>query len=169
MTFGLRLGSDDPSAITSRELVVLDGANGVTQAPRLRFPDAAPGLMVALGALLFGAWLLRMKPALAPRALPLLLGLAAIPGLMGVLAVRADAPLKRQALAQTIETTIREIEIAAPWPEAVNVVHEDDDVLFPLARYAIPTRTKHGIELEVRGSKLEATCRSDANRVVCAP
>ncbi len=169
MTFGLSSGSDDRSALTSNELVVLDGANGVTQAPRLQFPDAAPALMVAFVALVITSWVIRKRPSWVNKALPLVLALAAIPGMIGVFVLRADAPLNRPALARAIEAAIGEIKANAPWPQPINVVHEDDDVLSPIARYAIPTRAAQGLELEIRGSKLEAVCRNVSNRVMCAP
>ena len=55
------------------------------------------------------------------------------------------------------------------WPEPVAVVRDDDDVLFPLGRYAIPTRTAldagvHTIEL--RGTRLSVTCRGYAP-IIC--
>ncbi len=142
---------------------MLDGANGVSGAPRQHFPDAAVAGGVAGLAFVLTVLLLRKRTSWIFAVM--LLG--AVPGAWLVLGARADAPLQRAALAVAVEGTISQIETAAPWP-GTKVVREDDDVLFPLTRYAVPTRgDTSGVELEVRGSSLSAQCREEAGRKIC--
>jgi len=51
------------------------------------------------------------------------------------------------------------------WPRtSAQVVREDDDVLFPVGRYALPSRPPlgdAGVHLELRGPSLAPDCRTD--------
>ncbi len=95
-----------------------------------------------------------------------LLAIGAIPGLY-VLWVRADAPLKRGASAEAISTTLGSMQALVPWPQSQVSVVRENDVLFPLARYALPSRGTGPMELELRDGPLGPTCRSEGQRVVC--
>lgn len=152
------------------ESIIIDGANGISGAPRAHFPDAILALVLAVAAGAMSLGLLRLGrrgPVLA------LLLVAAVPGLWALVVRRADAPAKRSAAAVTIVSTLKELEARAPWPGvAVHVVREDDDVLFPLGRYALPGRPPSSgpsIEVELRGTLLGQGCREDisSHRVVC--
>jgi len=154
------------SALATSESILLDGANGVSSAPRAHFPQAAGWLALAVVV----AVVVRVvkKPAVAVG----LLALAAIPGLVHVLALRADAPLHRGAMAESIRVTLGDLQTRVPWPQSqVNVVHEEDDVLFPLGRYALPSRPVPdggaSIDLELRAGPLGQTCRQEQQRVIC--
>jgi hypothetical protein len=150
----------------SPEAIVIDGANGVTQAPRQHFPHANREFAIALGALLVALALRKY----AMRWVPLVLVAAAIPGFLHVFVWRGDAPGKRSELSREVNETMVEFSRVAPWPSArVNVVYEEDDVLFPLLRYARPTREKFdgGIPLEVIGTNLQMTCTEKPDRIVC--
>ncbi|MBL8955155.1 MAG: hypothetical protein JNK82_30540 [Myxococcaceae bacterium] len=156
--------SDFP--LGSPEAIVLDGANGVGGAPRRGFPDAGLSSALAIAALAVAVVLLRRsRPAVAVALL-----LAAVPGAICVLVLRADAPLKRPALAREVSEAIEDVHTAAPWPEtAVAVVAEDDDVLFPVGRYAIPARpppAAGAVRLELRGDGLDVECTTDAGTAV---
>ncbi len=150
----------DAATLDSAESIIIDGANGVTHAPRHHFPDMGVSwvllgitIIATLSTKRRGRWLL-----------PVLLFAASVPGLMHVLVLRADAPLRRGALARQVEGTLTEIERVAKWPKPVHVARDDDDVLFPLGRYAVPTRTQAGPgvqELELRGTVLSAQCRGE--------
>ncbi len=150
---------------------MLDGANGVTSAPRHGFPDA--GGAVALGlaavvALVVARWA-------GPRArwgVVAAVIAACVPGALQVLVWRADAPANRSALTAHIVGTLGEIDQRVHWPTTpVHVAVEDDDVLFPLGRYAVPTRRSSAgpgvLELELRGAVLQAHCVERDARVVC--
>ncbi len=140
---------------------MLDGANAVTGAPRAHFPDALLSGGIAAIAFIAALFLWRKRPAWIWA----LLAMAALPGLWVVVAVRADGPVQRLALASTIEGTLSELQSHTP---NARIVREDDDVLFPLTRYAAPTRHgRTGPELEVRGSALKAQCREELGRVIC--
>ncbi len=158
---------DDSFPLAKPEAVVLDGANGVSGAPRKGFPDAALSSALAIGALVAALLLLRRaRPAVAVALL-----LAAVPGAICVLALRADAPLRRPALARSVEQAVDRVRAAAPWPGAtVDVVAEDDDVVFPIGRYAVPARPPApagAVQLELRGDGLDVTCAADAGHTVC--
>ncbi len=157
--------SPSTSALATPEAVLLDGANGVTNAPRQHFPDATLMLAIAATAAVATRW--RRKPALVAA---LLLG-ASIPGFVHVLALRGDAPLERPRAAAVIRTTLSELQARAPWPRTpVRVVHEEDDVLFPLGRYAVPGRLEPlgpAVELELGLGPLGTTCVEQPPRVVC--
>ncbi len=161
------MASMTDGALQTAEQIVLDGANGVTSAPRQHFPDAGLSAGIAAVALVIALLTLRRR-----RGTALILGallVAAVPGAVHVLVMRADAPLKRGGLTTTVTGTLTELQARAPWPGAgVQVVREDDDVLFPLTRYAVPTRASSaGVMLEVRGSALAAQCREEAGRQIC--
>lgn len=149
---------------------MLDGANSVTGAPRKHFPEAAPGLGLSAVALVVTVVVLRTRWARV--ALPALMLLAAVPGAVEVLGRRADAPGRRASLATLVRVGLSDLEQVASWPATpVKVVRDDDDVLFPLARYAWPSRpaVDGGVEVELRGSALTTACRRDAltGRTVC--
>jgi hypothetical protein len=151
--------------LSTPESIVIDGANGVTREAREHFPSAGLSLGVSVVVLLVAAVVLRR----GPRWLVLVvLGLAALPGLVHVLALRADAPAGRGAVAGTIAGNLADLQARAPWP-GVTLVREDDDVMFPLTRYAVPGRARvdGGVELETRGAKLGEPCRVEGARVIC--
>lgn len=157
--------NDDSSALDSPETIVLDGANGVTHAPRERFPNAGFEFGAAVIAVVLAVWLRRFR-----AAIPVILLLGALPGFVHVFWLRADAPHKRRSLTSQIVSSMAEFARHAPWPRMkVNVVKEDDDVLFPLLRYARPTRpvTDGGVAMEVSGSSLRVTCSTIPGRIIC--
>ncbi|MBX7097415.1 MAG: hypothetical protein K1X89_06875 [Myxococcaceae bacterium] len=158
----------DALVLGTPEAIVLDGANAVMSDPRAHFPRAQLSLGLAGVALVVGLLFLRRRP----RALALLLALSAIPGLVQVLSARADAPGRRAELAGAIHVTLDDLQAKAPWPGPVRVVHEEDDVLFPLVRYAVPTRPPiegPAVELEAYAGPLGAGCAIDgvSGHVVC--
>jgi hypothetical protein len=159
--------SDDAFPLGTAEGVLLDGPNGVTGAPRQHFPDAVSSGAAAVVALVVALVVLRRGGG--RRALALLLALVTLPGLFVVLVRRADAPLRRPALASQVQSTLAELLPVAGWPDhPATVTREDDDVLHPLLRYALPSRAAGGAtKLEVRGSKLTAGCVRDGDTVVC--
>lgn len=161
---------DDSLTLSTPEAIVLDGANGVLAEPRQHFPHATLFSVVALGALA-GALLWQRRGA-RRSALAALLLAAAVPGAVGVLVLRGDAPARRDELADEVEAAVEEIEARAPWPGPVAVVRETDDVRFPLGRYALPTRARPAtpaVELELVGSKLDTDCEPNpaTRHVVC--
>lgn len=157
--------SPSTSALATPEAVLLDGANGVTNASRQHFPDAT--LMLAIAAVVAVAVRWIRRPALVAA---LLLG-ASIPGFVHVLALRGDAPLARPKAAAAITTTVSDLQAKVPWPGTpVKVVHEEDDVLFPLGRYAVPGRVEPqgaAVELELGLGLLGSTCVEQPPRVTC--
>jgi hypothetical protein len=97
---------------------------------------------------------------------------SALPGLAWVALLRADAPAERGSLARDITATLSELQRQAPWPHgSVQVVREDDDVLFPLGRYALPSRLERPatVQLELRGAQLGPHCAVDplTHHLVC--
>lgn len=153
------------SALTTSESILLDGANGVSSAPRAHFPQATAWLVVAVVVLVV------VRVVKRPGVAVVLLLLGAIPGLVHVLALRADAPLHRSAMTDSIAVTLTDLQTRVPWPQSqVSVVHEEDDVLFPLGRYALPSRPAPAgaaLELELRGGPLGKPCRQENLRVIC--
>jgi hypothetical protein len=115
---------------------------------------------LALGVAL-GWWRTRLRRPLLGG----LLLLGALPGLALVMAQRGDAPPSRGAMAQQVEAAIAAVQLEVGWPRTfAQVVREDDDVLFPVGRYALPSRpplADAGSLLELRGPSLEAGCRTD--------
>jgi hypothetical protein len=161
-----------PSLDTTESLVI-HGANGVSQPPRPSWP------WLSLGAVLLLAVVLR-RTARKPSqhrtamcaALAMVLAGASMPGLWQVFVARADAPLKRTGAAAVIVQTLSELKQIAPWPAAVAVSHEDDDVMFPLTRYAVPTRQfqkQPVLTLETYGTTLRQRCTLESVRAVCRP
>jgi hypothetical protein len=154
------------NSLDTPESIVLDGANGVTRAPREHFPDASLSLGLAMAALVAGAVLARRGPKWVVAAV---LVIAALPGLAQVLMSRADAPAQRAELGRLVTQSLTEVQQHSPWP-GVRFVREDDDVMFPIGRYAVPGRivpADGGVELETRGSLLGQPCREEGSRVVC--
>ena len=103
------------------------------------------------------------------RLVPVLLLLSAGPGLLQVLVKRADAPTRRAAMAAQISATVSELQARSGWPLPVAVVRDDDDVLYPLGVYAMPTRAAPdaGVRsIELRGTRVTVTCRGNAP-IVC--
>ena len=153
------------SALATSESILVDGANGVTSAPRAHFPEMGVWLAVAVVV----AVVVRVVKRPAVAVVLLLLG--AIPGFVHVLALRADAPFTRAVMTESIRTTLGDLQTRVPWPQSrVQVVREEDDVLFPLGRYALPSRPVPdggAIELELRGGPLGQTCRQENQRVIC--
>ena len=144
---------------------MIDGANGVTTDPRAHFPQA--GMWLALAVIVVVLVRVVKRPAIIAVAL----AVAAVPGFVHVLALRADAPLQRPALTSAIATTLGDLQQRTPWPgRQVKVVKEEDDVLFPLGRYALPSRPEvngPAIELELGAGPLGAACRQQEARVTC--
>lgn len=157
---------EQPAALATSESIVLDGANGVTPAPRHHFPQATVWLVLGLLVAAAVKGLLRGKASVIAL---LSLGFA-LPGLLHVCLLRADAPFRRAAMGDAIEATLADMQAKAPWPRhSVKVVSEADDVLFPLARYAIPSRPpadEGAIELKILGGPLGQLCREEAPSTV---
>lgn len=156
--------------LSTPEAIVLDGANSVSGAPRAHFPEAALSWSVAGLALLVTVVAVRTKRA--ALVVPVLLGLAGLPGLYTLAVRRADAPMNRAALTALVKVGVNDLKAQATWPQtSLQVARDDDDVLFPLARYAWPSRpaVDAGVTVELRGSVLMTACHHDAttNHVVC--
>lgn len=156
--------------LSTPEAIMLDGANSVTGAPRAHFPEAAWSLSVAGLALLVTVVAVRTRRA--ALVVPVVLGLAAIPGVYALMVQRADAPMNRAGLTALVQVGVQDLKAQAAWPQApMQVVRDDDDVLFPLARYAWPSRpaVDGGVAFELRGSTLITACHHDAvtDHVVC--
>lgn len=153
------------SALNSPGSILIDGANGVTTAPRAHFPQA--GLWLAVAVIV--AVVVRVVKR--PAVVAVLLVLGALPGLVHVLALRADAPLQRPAMTEAIGVTLGDLQQRVPWPQRqVKVVREEDDVLFPLGRYALPSRPEvsgAATELELGAGPLGQVCRQREERVSC--
>ena len=162
--------SNETFPLGTAESILIDGANGMSGAPRQHFPEARVSAGLALLAALLFLVLLRRHRRGAVLGL---LVAGALPGLYCLVVLRGDAPTRRPALAAAIGATLTGLEARAPWPSAkVRVVREDDDVLFPLGRYALPERrTDEGpaVELELRGALLGQGCHEDeaTGHVVC--
>ncbi|MCA2977911.1 MAG: hypothetical protein INH41_29995 [Myxococcaceae bacterium] len=152
--------------LSTPESILIDGANGVTGAPRARFPEAGASAGLALGALVLMAALLRAR---APRwCVALLLALAAVPGLWAVAVERADAPARRTDLAARVREGLVDLARLGPGPVATQLeVDDDGDVLFPLGRYVWPARPP-GVDggarvtVELRGASLRTACEAAA-------
>jgi hypothetical protein len=157
------LDCDEGAPLCTAESVLLDGANSATGAPRAHFPSAPLALGLSAVAVVAAVVLLRRQ---AFKALSAALVLAAVPGALAVLGWRADAPLRRPALAAAVREELELLKRSAPWPDGgVVVLREDDDVLFPLARYAMPSRpvpAAPAVQLELRGAVLRSACVDDA-------
>ncbi len=163
--------SDDAFALSRTEAILLDGANSVSGEPRAKFPSSAlSSLAAGVALVVVFAWLRGRRPRWLLAALCLL---AAAPGAWCVLSLRGDAPLARPQAAARLTQTLETLERVAPWPTTpVRIAHEDDDVLFPLGRYAWPSRPQpsgDAARLELRGDALEANCAPSAARsaIVC--
>ncbi len=144
---------------------MIDGANGVSRASRESFPLAGWSLAVTAVAIVAFLGLRRRWGRLALGGLLLVGGVA---GSIQVLALRADAPLARPGAARPVAESVEALRAAVPWPSPIEVRHEDDDVTFPLGRYAVPTRARSApLGLEVRGTKLPLDCRSDEALTRC--
>lgn len=156
------------STLSTNESIVIDGANSVGGAPRQQFPQGNASLVAAL--LVFVAALLvarskRLRPGLV---VALLVG--GLPGGVVVWALRADAPLARPALARAVTDALDDLRRVAPWPaQPARVVRDDGDVLFPLARYAWPSRPDAGVVVDLRGAPLSSRCvlNEAAGRFIC--
>jgi hypothetical protein len=161
----------DSAAFGTAESILIDGANSVSDEPRRQFPHATASLLLGALALALTVTLLRKRS----KAVLAALTLTALPGLAWVLVLRADAPAKRGSVAADIASTLEDLRAHAPWPGTpVRIVREDDDVLFPLGRYAMPSRpaSPHPspeVQLELRGDRLGEPCRTDAasGHVIC--
>lgn len=159
--------SNDPFALASNESIIIDGANSVSGAPGHQFPHAQLSLGAALLALVFTVLVLRRGRL--TRFLAACLALATLPGLACVLVLRADAPTRRPALARAVTSTLDVLGPYTGWPANPSTVsREDDGVLFPLLRYALPSRPAGGVEqLEVRGGSLDLRCARTAATAFC--
>ena len=154
--------SEATSALATSESILIDGANGVTSAPRAHFPQAGAWLAAAI----IVAVVVRLvkRPVVAVA----LLAIGSLPGLVHVLALRADSPIRRGALTDSIRVTLGDLQRRVPWPQSqVTVVREEDDVLFPLGRYALPSRTGGPLELVIGAGPLGQVCRQESQRVIC--
>ena len=153
-----------PTALITTESILIDGANGVTAASRAHFPEGGVFLVVAVVV----AVLARVVKRAAVVVAVLLIG--ALPGLVQVLALRADAPFKRGAMTDSIGVTLSDLQRRAPWPSSqAQVIHEEDDVLFPLGRYALPSRpvVDGGIAVELLAGPVGQPCRLEGPLVTC--
>lgn len=154
--------------LDTTESIVLDGANGVTRAPRAQFPLGGELLVLALVA---GVALRFSRVGHRRTLLGLSMALAAIPGWIHVLGKRADAPVRRFATAGRVEHTLSDLKQRLDWPRrSWKMVHEEDDVLFPLGRYALPSRpASSGLSrnVELWHGPLGEACREEAFTVVC--
>lgn len=144
--------------LDSVESIVIDGANSVTGASRLGFPDSAMNLTVFAVVLVVAALVVRTRfrrPALAA----VLVG-AAASGWWALVVQRADAPHRRGVASALVKTALADLSSH----DSVRIVRDDGDVLFPLARYAWPARpaSDAGVPLELRGSVLISACHADA-------
>jgi hypothetical protein len=154
--------ADSTSALVTSESILIDGANGVTSAPRAHFPQA--GLWLAVAIVVAVVVRLVRRPVVAVA----LLALGSLPGLVHVLALRADSPIKRGAMTDSIKVTLGDLQTRVPWPQSqVTVVREEDDVLFPLGRYALPSRTGGPLELVIGAGPLGQVCSHEGQRVTC--
>lgn len=151
--------SEVTTTLSTGQSILIDGANGVTSAPRGHFPYGG----VWIGVAIFVALIVRVVKR--PLVLLALLFAGALPGFLHVLVLRADAPLKRGGLAASIKATLDDVQHHVPWPQSqVSVVREDDS-LFPVGRYALPSRNSGPLELELRDG--EGVCRQVEQRVIC--
>lgn len=155
----------DSFALARAETILLDGANSVSGQPRAAFPAWAASSILAVAVVVLAlAWLRGRRPA---WLLPALALLTAVPGAVCVLALRGDAPLRRPDTTGALTATLSTLQREAPWPGTpVAIVHEDDDVLFPLGRYAWPARPPvepRAVRLELRGGALNVPCVRDAS------
>lgn len=154
--------------LATTEQLVIDGTNGVTRASREGFPESSLSFGIAAVALIAAIVLVRR----APKWLPLVVFAPAALGLFHVFLERGDAPMHRGAAAAPITATIEALEKNAPWPIfPVTVVREEDDVTFPLSRYAVPVRAPvdGGVHLGVIGTSLPLECRPTGYVVICSP
>ncbi len=153
------------SELGTTESILIDGANGVTSAPRAHFPQAAWWLALAVVIAVV------VRVVKRPAVVAGLLVLAALPGFVHLLALRADAPLQRAALTDAIGVTLNDLQQRVPWPRSqVKVVREEDDVLLPIGRYALPSRPEVSsptIQLELGAGPLGQVCRQEEQRVSC--
>lgn len=154
--------------LATTEALVIDGTNGVTRASREGFPEAPLSLGLAGAALVLTVFVVRR----APKWLPLILFAPAAFGLGHVFVARGDAPAHRRQIAAPIAKSLEALQTAAPWPIVpISIVREDDDVTFPLSRYAVPTRppVDGGVQLSVQGASLPLGCQPSGAVVGCAP
>lgn len=152
---------DSIPTLATSESILIDGANGVTSAPRAHFPHG--GLWLSVAFIVVVVARLLKRPALTV----VLLLLAAVPGLIHVIALRGDAPVQRGALADSIASTLGSMQTQLAWPKREVSVVREDDLLFPLGRYALPNRTVGPLEVELRNGPLGQGCREEAQRVIC--
>jgi hypothetical protein len=147
-------------SLSTTEALVIHGANGVTRAAREGFPDAGWQGGVGLAALVLGLIVLRARGAWRRPAVTLALVAGGFAGLIQVALVRADAPVSRWMTVVPIRQSLETLAHLAPWPSPVAFIREEDDVTFPLTRYAVPTRRPGpaAVTLDVRGSALPITC-----------
>jgi hypothetical protein len=153
----------DPEVTTTLgtgESILIDGANGVTSAPRAHFPHGGWWLGLALVVALI------VRVVKRPLILLGMLVAGAIPGLVHLLVLRADAPLQRFELAGSISTTLDDVQHHAPWPQTQVSIIREDDALFPLGRYAFPSRKGGPLEVELRAGV--GTCRQETPlKLIC--
>ena len=153
-----------PTALATTESIVIDGANGVTSASRAHFPEGVVFLAVAVIVVVLARVVKR------PAVITGLLLVAALPGLVHVLALRADAPFKRSAMTDSIGVTLGDLQTRAPWPQShAQVIREADDVAFALGRYALPSRPvlDGGIAVELLPGPVGQPCRFEGQVLTC--
>ena len=138
---------------------MIDGANGVTSAPRAHFPQGGWWLGLAILVALI------VRVVKRPLILLGMLVVGSIPGFVHLLVLRADAPLKRGEMAGAIKTTLEDLQQHAPWPQSQVSVVREDDTMFPLGRYALPSRGAGSLEVELRDGV--GVCRVETQRVIC--
>ncbi len=152
---------DSIPTLATSESILVDGANAVTSAPRAHFPHGDLWLALAFVVLVVARMLKR------PALTVVLLLLAAVPGFIHVVALRGDAPMQRGALTSSIATSLQSMQTQVPWPQPQVWVVREDDLFFPLGRYALPNRTVGPIKVELRNGPLGQGCREEAQRVIC--
>jgi hypothetical protein len=129
----------DPACLTEVDAVLLDGANAVCGASREHFPSSLrDGGLGLVGLVLLTLALRRGRRELV--ALALLVGAA--PGLLAVLATRADAPAHRDATAAELRDALEPLteDHASPSTHA-RLARNDDGPFAPLFFYAHPRHT----------------------------
>lgn len=151
--------SEVNTTLSTGQSILIDGANGVTSAPRAHFPYGG----VWLGLAVLVALIVRVVKR--PLVLLALLIAGSLPGFVHLLVLRADAPVQRWALAKSIKAALEDVQQHAPWPQSQVTVVREDDSMFPLGRYALPSRTTGSLELELRDG--EGACRQAGQRVIC--
>jgi hypothetical protein len=164
----------DPDCLADVDAVLLDGANAVCGASREHFPSALrDGGLALLGAFAIAAALRKGHRELVAAALVI----AAAPGLLAVVASRADAPAHRGASAAELRDALEPlVEDHTPPSQEARLARNDDGPFAPLFFYAHPRHTlpsdgDAGTQeiIEVREGPLRHGCDRDlqSKALVC--